>query len=121
MQEIIELAEKLGTAIAASPRYAALTEARNKLRAVPQASHLLRDFQEQAHKIARLEAETKPVEVADKHRLEALQQEIAGNDALKELMRVQADFSELMTRVNHAMAAPLSSLDQAEETVVQEG
>ena len=119
MQEIIELAEKLGKAIAAGPRHAAMAEARKKLRADPLATQLLKDFQEQAHKIARLEAETKPVEVADKRRFEELQQQIAGNDALKELMRVQADFSEMMNRVNHAIATPLGPPDDAEEPTIE--
>jgi cell fate (sporulation/competence/biofilm development) regulator YlbF (YheA/YmcA/DUF963 family) len=108
MQEILDLARKLGAAIAASPRYQALQDVRKKLRDDAAATQLLKDFQGQAHKIARLEAETRPVEVADKHRLADLQGRIAAHPILKELMRVQADFSELMTRVNHAMAAPIA-------------
>jgi len=108
MQDILDLARKLGTAIAASPRYQALQDMRKKLREDPAATQLLRDFQEQAHKIAVLEAETKPVEVYDKHRLADLQTKIVAHPVLKEWMRVQADFSELMNRVNRAMAAPIA-------------
>lgn len=108
MQEILDLARRLGEAIAASDRFAATQQLRQRLQADPTATGLLKDFQEQAARIARLEAENKPVEVEDKHKLENLQQQIAAHDLLKEWMRVQADYAEMMNRVNRAMSAPLA-------------
>jgi cell fate (sporulation/competence/biofilm development) regulator YlbF (YheA/YmcA/DUF963 family) len=114
MQDILDLAHRLGKAIAAHPRYVTLQEARKKARSDAQASRLLKDFQEHARLIARKEAEQKPIEVDEKHKLADLQERIASHDLLKDLMRLQADFSEMMSRVNHAMAAPIADLEQPE-------
>ena len=115
MEQIFELAERLGKAVAAHPRAAALAQMRKKLRADPQASQLLKDFQDQARRIAQLEAEQKPVEVDDKHKLADLQAKIASNDLLKQWMRLQADYSELWNKVNRAMLTPILQSHGPEE------
>jgi hypothetical protein len=40
---------------------------------------------------------------------------MAGNAALKALMRAQADYIDVMNRVNQAMDAPLTNLFQPEK------
>ena len=66
MSAVTELAERLGKAIADSPQAAALRAARKAVNQQPELDKLLKDFQQQSERIARLEQENKPVEVEDK-------------------------------------------------------
>ena len=48
-------------------------------------------------------------------KLRELEAQMAGNAALKALMRAQADYIDVMNRVNQAMDAPLTNLFQPEK------
>lgn len=113
-QELIGKARALGEALARHPRIRAHLQAQRAVANDESAQKVLRDYEAQLQHIRKLEAEQKPVEVADKQRLAALQGELAGNDALKQLMRTQTDYVALMSRVNQAMDAPLSAAAQEE-------
>ena len=115
MTACTELARRLGKAIADSPEATAYRAARDELAADADLSQTLEDYQQQARKIAQLEAEQKPVEVDDKHKLADLQAKIASNDLLKEWMRLQADYSELWNKVNRAMLTPILQSQGPEE------
>ena len=71
-----------------------------------QAIKLIEDYQRQMQKIAELEGSAKPIEPEDKHKLTELQQKMASNETLKSWMKAQADFSELMGKVNKAISEP---------------
>lgn len=111
MQELLEQARKLGEMLAASPRVAAFVAAREAVDADPAAGRLLGEFAAQSERIRRLELERKPIEVADKHKLADLERQIAGHEALKRLMRAQADYVDLMNRVHRAMEEPMSQTE----------
>jgi cell fate (sporulation/competence/biofilm development) regulator YlbF (YheA/YmcA/DUF963 family) len=109
IQELVDRARALGEAIANHPDVRAFAAARTRVEKDAEAQQLLKAYEEQARHIRRLEAEQKPIEVADKRKLAECEQRMASNDALKELMRRQADYVALMNQVNRAMEAPLAA------------
>ncbi len=112
--ELIAQARTLGEALAANPVVKSYHQAQHAVRSDDSAQKLLKDYQTHLGHVQTLEADQKPVEVADKHKLRDLEQQMARNDALKNLMRYQADYVTLMNQVNRAMDEPLTRLTQSE-------
>ncbi len=106
LDKIIAEAGKLGRSIAETAASKAFLESREQLDNDNQAQELVEDYQKQLQKIAELERAGKPIEPEDKHKLTDLQQKVASNETLKCWMKAQADFSELMGKVNKAIAEP---------------
>ena len=106
LDKIIAEAGKLGRSIAETAISKAFLERREQLDNDNQAQELVEDYQKQLQKIAELERAGKPIEPEDKHKLTDLQQKVASNETLKCWMKAQADFSELMGKVNKAIAEP---------------
>lgn len=115
MPDIIELARQLGRAIGASPQAAALRAARKAMNNQPELDELLKDYQAQADKIARLESDEKPVEVADKHRLQELQDSLFASEAFKTFTAAQVEYVDLMRRVNTALRGQLAETEGEDE------
>jgi cell fate (sporulation/competence/biofilm development) regulator YlbF (YheA/YmcA/DUF963 family) len=109
IQELLDRARALGEAIANHPHVQAFTAAREEVEKDAEAQQVLKAYEEQARHIRRLEAKRKPIEVADKRKLAECEQRMASNDALKKLMRRQADYVALMNQVNRAMETPLAA------------
>ena len=106
LDKIIAEAGKLGRSIAETAASKAFLERREQLDNDNQAQELVEGYQKQLQKIAELERAGKPIEPEDKHKLTDLQQKVASNETLKCWMKAQADFSELMGKVNKAIAEP---------------
>ena len=106
MEEILELAEKLGGLIRNDTRFRALMEAEKKVLADAEAKKLLEDFQAQSQKIMELERRMQPVEVEDKRRLRELHEKVASHPVIKELTKARVEYAELMNRVNRALFGP---------------
>ncbi|MCK4342783.1 MAG: YlbF family regulator [Phycisphaerae bacterium] len=115
-ENVLIKAKLLGEALAAHPRVKDYYAAQRAVRADETARKLLQDYQKQAAYIHQLEAEQKPVEVADKQKLREYETQMAGNETLKNLMRAQADYVQLMTQVNQTMEAPLADLALPEKS-----
>lgn len=109
-QELVRQARALGEQVARHPRVVAFHEARAALERDAAALELLQDYQRQTNRVQELEHAGKPIEVADKHMLRELQQRMASQDAVKRLMRAQADYVELMNEIHQAMDEPVSRL-----------
>ena len=107
MQQLIELARRLGKQIALHERTELLKKAQLAVSQDDQAKDLIETFRKQAEKIALLEQQQKPVEVADKHQLQQLEQQLASDPNFSELSRRQADFVELMRQVRQTIDAQL--------------
>jgi len=110
IRELLEQARRLGQAIAGHPHVRAYFAAQADVDRDPAAQQLLAAYTEQARRIRDLERQMKPVEVADKRKLAECEQKLAGNPALKALLRAQADYVALMNQVNRAMEEPLAAL-----------
>lgn len=106
VDNIVTKAADLGKLIASSPAGTEMLKARKQLHDDKEAHKMLEAYQEQMQKIAQLEKDGQPVEPEDKHKLVELQQTVASQAALKTWMKAQADFSQLMHKVNQAIAAP---------------
>ncbi len=113
-QDLLTKARALGTALAAHPIVQAHRDAQRSVRADAAAQQLLQDYQMQLQRLRELEAQLKPIEVADKQKLKNLEGQIAGQESLKALMRTQADYVALMTQVNREIDGPLADLAQPE-------
>ena len=111
MSAITELATRLGKAIAESPQALALRAAREEMKKDAAATQLLKDYRQQADRVATAEAENKPVEVNDKHKLREIQQKLAASDAFKKLTAAQVEYIDLMRKVNAALEQELSATE----------
>jgi cell fate (sporulation/competence/biofilm development) regulator YlbF (YheA/YmcA/DUF963 family) len=100
MEDILELATKLGKRIAEDARAKRMAEARAAFETDATARQLLDDYEGQQQKLGELQMANKPIEPADKRRLADLHHKVITNAALKDLLKAQADYLELMTLVS---------------------
>ena len=110
-QKLLDQARALGEAIAAHPSVQAWRQAANAVAGDADTRTLLGEYQHQAERLRQLEAQMKPVEVADKRKLAELQDQVAGNTLIKQMMAAETDYVSLMNRINQAMAGPLNAGD----------
>jgi cell fate (sporulation/competence/biofilm development) regulator YlbF (YheA/YmcA/DUF963 family) len=103
MDDIIADARALGKKIAAHTRTAKFFAAAKAVAEDKSAQEVLKAYQEQANKLREAEALGKPIEPEDKRKLMDCEAKLAGNDKLKEMMKHQADYLEMMHRINSAI------------------
>ncbi len=108
MDSVLDLARRLGQEIRSHERYRLLRDAELKVMADPQAAKIQEDLGRQLEKMHDLESEMKPIEVEDKRELARLQQLARSNPALQQLLKVQADYFEMMNRVNRTILTELA-------------
>ena len=111
VDDITQLAQKLGAAIAQSPQAANLRAARKALDAQPDAKRLMEDLHRQSEKIVALERQNKPVEVEDKHKLQEINDKLVANEVFKKYTAAQVEYVDLMRKVNTAIGKALSDVD----------
>ena len=107
MDDMLKLASELGRKIADGPRFKALRDAENAVEQDKDSHELLKSAEEQRTKIAMLEARQEPVSPEDKHKMRDLNEAVRASDRLNALIRAQADYMELMNRVNAAIRKEL--------------
>ena len=107
MDQLIELARRLGRQMAGHERTALLKAAQEKLQADAEANDLLKEYQQQGGRISQLEQDGKPIEPEDKHKLQAIEAKLSGNATISELTRRQADFLEMTSKVKRAIDGEL--------------
>ena len=103
MDRLIALAGRLGKAIRDTERFSRLRQAEEALEADEEARKALSEAEALQRQIAEREAEGKPVEPEEKHRLADLQSAVHASQTLQGLARAQADYMELMNEVNGAI------------------
>lgn len=108
MEEILEIASKLGAAIASHNRYKMFKEAEEQLKKDDEAKEISKELEKQSRKIHELEKDSKPVEVEDKKKLQQLKEKVASNKSIQKFLKVQTDYVELMTKVNKRIEAELA-------------
>lgn len=107
MSEILELAMSLGRAIAQSREFVALRDWETKARGDREIHDLTTAYEAQLRRIAECEQRQEPIEPAEKRKLIELRERVHAAPTLQELVRVQADYTELMNRINSAINAEL--------------
>ncbi len=100
MKELLELAGKLGEGIASSRKYVDLKAAEKIMDGDDEAKALFDSYVEQSNKIGGLELDGKPIEPEDKRNLRELMEKVHSNEKIQGLVKAQADFAELMNKVN---------------------
>ncbi|MEP0845911.1 MAG: YlbF family regulator [Phycisphaerae bacterium] len=108
IDDLVNQARALGEAMARNPRIQAYIAAQQAVAADASARGLLGNYQQHAEQLHRLEAAGKPIEPEMKRKLAEFEQSLASNDVLKNLMRRQADYIEVMNRVNQAMEGAMA-------------
>ena len=115
MEEIIKRAKELGKAISRHPRFAALMASRDAVQGDAEAKKVLEQYQEQVEKMPKLADEGKPVEVEDKHELARREQVLVSNETMKQFTKAQADYSELMQKMNDAIFSEIAEKEKPQE------
>jgi cell fate (sporulation/competence/biofilm development) regulator YlbF (YheA/YmcA/DUF963 family) len=103
MDDLLKAAGQLGKLIAAQAPFQRLRDAEAAVRNDAGTKKLLDDFERQREKIEQMESERKPVSVEDKHEMKRLSDAVHGSEELQSLVRAQADYMELMNKVNDAI------------------
>ena len=107
MEDALAAASELGRQIAQHEVFRRLRAAEDAVRKDADAQSLLKDFDLQRRKIEDLEGARKPVEPADKREMIRLSDAVHNSPKLQELVRAQADYMELMSRVNKTIQEAL--------------
>jgi len=100
VDQILEQAARLGEQIAADPRGRQMADARAALDGSLQDRQLLEDYEAQQQKMNELAAAGRPIEPEDKRRLADLHAKVIGSRVIKDVLKAQADYLELMTAVS---------------------
>ena len=115
MDEIVNLASNLGGLISQHERFKKLRATEDAVNADEETRDLVRALDEQRAKIAELEAKQQPVEPEDKHELRRCTEAVHANPKLQDLARAQADYMELMNRVNQAIREKLDTTEESQK------
>ncbi|KHE93817.1 hypothetical protein S225a_17780 [Candidatus Brocadiaceae bacterium S225] len=108
MEEILEIASKLGAAIANHNRYKMFKEAEEQLKKDDEAKGISEELEKQSRKIHELEKNLQPVAVVDTKKLRQLKEKVASNQSIQNFLKVQTDYVELMTKANKRIQAELA-------------
>jgi len=90
MDETLEIASKLGAAIANHDRYKMFKEAEEQLKKDSAAKEITEKLEKQSKKIYKLEKNLNPVEVEDKKELQQLKEQAASNQSIQKFLKAQA-------------------------------
>lgn len=104
-QEIIDAASKLGKLIADHSVGKKLEAAINKLESDIEAQRAMTDYQRFMQTLGEKEAAGKPIEVAEKQKLQTLQNAVIHNLTLQQFQIAQMDYLDLMREVDQVISA----------------
>jgi cell fate (sporulation/competence/biofilm development) regulator YlbF (YheA/YmcA/DUF963 family) len=113
-EDVMRLARELGGAIKKHERYIKLRQADDRVRADKSATDALSAYNKAADEVSRKERSGQPIEVEDKRRLQHLHEIVAANEAVKAFMVSQADYAELMRRMNDAIFRAIAEPESPE-------
>jgi cell fate (sporulation/competence/biofilm development) regulator YlbF (YheA/YmcA/DUF963 family) len=113
MNDILELAARLGKRIAEDERGRRLAESRQALEHSLADRQLLADFEDCQHRILDLQQAGRPIEPADKRKLADLQDRVAGSTVIRNLLKAQADYLELMSHITERIEREALGVEEA--------
>ncbi|HYC78070.1 MAG TPA: YlbF family regulator [Planctomycetota bacterium] len=106
---ILAQADKLAELLAADPRFERLRAAEDAVLKTPELKRLMEEFEQARLSVARKEREFTPVEPSEKRALADLQRRVQDSAPLRDLAKAQADYAQMMDRVNRAIHARLQA------------
>lgn len=107
----IEMATRLGKALAQSPQATALVAAHKKLSDDPATRQILDAYQELAMKMAQMEQSNQPIGPDDKHKLQGINDKLIASDLYKQYLDAQVNYVDLMRRTNLAIRNELPKME----------
>jgi len=107
----IEMATRLGKALAASPQATALIAAQKRLTEDPATMKDIQAFQEHALKMARMEQSRQPIGPDDKRKLQQLNDKLVASELYKQYLDAQVGYVDLMRKTNQAIRNELPQLE----------
>jgi cell fate (sporulation/competence/biofilm development) regulator YlbF (YheA/YmcA/DUF963 family) len=102
-EEILSAAAGLGATVATHPAVAGYKEILRQLDLDVGAKELLQQYEQLIEVLSMKEAQMQPIEVSEKKQFEQLQQSIMMNQTLKKFGAAQAQYMELMKKVQEAI------------------
>lgn len=103
MSDILADAAALGKKIAEHPKMKAFVAAVNAVKSDADAEGLLKEYREFSQQLETKSRQGKPVEVEDKRKLSELETKVATNATIREMIRCEADYLDLMRKINEAI------------------
>lgn len=100
MDEILSRAKALGEAIAAHERCKAIKQAGKALNDDEEATKLQKEYAEAAQALQEKAIAGQPLEPEEKRREEDLRKQVAAHPVIRDFLRAQVDFAELMQKAN---------------------
>ncbi len=113
-EEILTAAGKLGALLNTHTSMKNYRELVRQLELDVGARNLLQEFEQLVETVSYKEATMQPVEIAEKQKLQSLQQSVAIHPLLKKLMAAQVDYADLMRKVQEAINAGSGDVDNDE-------
>ena len=105
MDEILDLAGKLGDAMAADERGSKLRQALAAFRADAEAQALQQEYDAKVQDLQQKSMRGEPLEPEDKRAEAELRSRVAGSEVIMEVVKSQADFQQLMHKVQQRIDA----------------
>ena len=121
MDEVLELAAKLSTALSRSKRFTDLRTAEAAVMDNPEAVALIQKRDELMAGVRNKESSGTPIEPAEKRALAAADEAVKTNTLLANLNRAQADFQEMLYLVNQQITSALEPPQEAPEEKAEAG
>lgn len=103
LDTILAQARELGKKIAAHARTKDFLQAAKAVAEDREAQDVLKAYQDAINQIRTLESSGKPIEPDTKRKAADAERQAAGNGKLREMMKHQANYMEMMHRINTAM------------------
>lgn len=107
MDDVLKKADELAKAIRGSDRFQGLQDAEKELAGDEVTSKLMAQYDELCRKLHDKEKNLEPVEVDEKHEQRDLGEKVKSNQLIQRLMRAQADYHEMMTKVSSIIESHL--------------
>ena len=111
MDKILDEARRLGDLIREHPSYQRLREADAAVRDDAEATKALEAYNEAATTVQQKEQMGQPVEVEEKRTLETRRDAVVASDTIKAFSQAQADYADLMRRMNEAIFRAIAQAD----------
>jgi cell fate (sporulation/competence/biofilm development) regulator YlbF (YheA/YmcA/DUF963 family) len=113
MDPILEQARHLGRLIQEHPYYQRLREADAAVRDDAEATKALEAYNQAATAIQEKEQKGRPVEPEEKRNLDTLRNDVVASEPIKAFSAAQANYADLMRRMNEAIFQSIARADQA--------
>ncbi len=120
-QEIEQAAKDLGKLVGDHAAAQRFDDAAKALDNDIEAQRLLTDFNRAIQEVAQKQAQQKPIEVADKKKLEDLQTQVAMNLKVRAMQQAQMDYVDLLRKVVTTITTEAGGVDPQAAGVIEPG